>query len=73
MACPVESVVSKHPQTLGIEFRWKFRSTLEKSRSSRPNITTKELKVVKSLRLNKDIRNPRANKGNYMVVVDESK
>jgi hypothetical protein len=31
MACVVESVVLKLPQTLGMEFRWKFRSRLEKS------------------------------------------
>jgi hypothetical protein len=30
MACVVESVVSKLPQTLGMEFRWKIRSMLEK-------------------------------------------
>jgi hypothetical protein len=40
MACAVESVVSKLPQTLGMEFRWKIRSMSEKS--SRPNMTTKE-------------------------------
>jgi hypothetical protein len=26
MACAVESVVSKLPQTLGMEFRWKIRA-----------------------------------------------
>jgi hypothetical protein len=48
MACAVESVVSKLPQTLGMEFRWKIRSILEKSRSSTPNMTKKELKAMKS-------------------------
>jgi hypothetical protein len=46
MACTVESVVSKLPQTLGMEFGWKIRSMLEKSKSTRPNVTTKELKAV---------------------------
>jgi hypothetical protein len=31
MACVVESAVSELPQTLGMEFRWKIRSMLEKS------------------------------------------
>jgi hypothetical protein len=35
MACAVKSVVSKLPRTLGIEFRWKIRSVIEKSKSSR--------------------------------------
>jgi hypothetical protein len=49
MICAVESVVSKLPQTLGMEFRWRILS-------STPNLTKKELKAVKSLTLNKDIR-----------------
>jgi hypothetical protein len=53
MACAVESVVSKLPQILGMEFGWRIRSMLEKSKSSRPNTTTKEMKTIKSLRLNK--------------------
>jgi hypothetical protein len=73
MACAVKSVVSKLPQTLGMEFRWNIRSALEKSKSSRPNKTTKELKVVKPLRLNKDIRILQADNGNCTVVLDESK
>jgi hypothetical protein len=44
MACAVESVVSKLPHSLGMEFRWEIWSMLEKSKSSRPNLTTKELK-----------------------------
>jgi hypothetical protein len=43
MACAVESIVSTLPQTQGMEFRWKIRSMLEKSKSSRPNMTTKEI------------------------------
>jgi hypothetical protein len=41
--------------------------------SSRPNMTTKEFKAVKSLRLDKDIRNLQADRGNCVVVLDESK
>jgi hypothetical protein len=33
-----------------MEFRWKIRSMLEKSRSSIPNMTKKELKAMKSLK-----------------------
>jgi hypothetical protein len=62
MACAVESVVSKLPQTLGMEIRSKIRSMLEKSKSSRPNMTIEELKAVKSLRLNIDIRILQADK-----------
>jgi hypothetical protein len=73
MSCAVESIVSKLPQTLGLEFRWKIRFMLEKSKSSRPNMTTKELKAVKSLRQHKDTRILQADKGNCTVVFDESK
>jgi hypothetical protein len=73
MACAVESVVSKLPQTKDMEFRWKVRSMLEKFRSHSPNMTTKELKAVKSLRLNKDIRILRADKGICTVVLEVSR
>jgi hypothetical protein len=73
MARGVKSVVSKLPQTLAVEFRRKIRSTLEKSMSSTPNMTTRQLKAVKSLRLNKNIRIHQADKGNCTVVFDESK
>jgi hypothetical protein len=73
MACTVESVVSKFRETLGPEFRWKFRSMLEKSKSSIPNMTKKELKAMKSLRLNRDIKILQAGKGNCTVVLDECK
>jgi hypothetical protein len=72
MSCAVESVISKLPQTQGMEFRWKIRSMLEKSMSSRPKMTTEELRAVKSLRLNKGIRFLQADKGNWTVVMDES-
>jgi hypothetical protein len=74
MSCAVEFIVSELPQNLVMEFRWKTRSMLEKSKSSSmPNITKKELKAVKSLRLNKDIRILQAEGGNCMVVLDEAK
>jgi hypothetical protein len=53
MACAVRSVVSKLPQTLGMEFRWKVRTMLQKSKTPTHNISKKELKAVKSLKLNK--------------------
>jgi hypothetical protein len=56
-----------------MEIRWKIRFMLEKSKSSRPNMTTKELKAVKSLRLNKEIWILQADKGNCTVMFDESK
>jgi hypothetical protein len=34
MACAVESVVSKLPQTLVMEFRWEIKSMLEMSKFS---------------------------------------
>jgi hypothetical protein len=73
MVCAVESVVSKLPQTLGMEFRWKMRSMLEKSKSSMSNMTKKKLKAIKSLRLNKDTRILHSDEGNCMVVLDEVK
>jgi hypothetical protein len=42
-------------------------------KSSRPNLTAEELKALKFLRLNKDIRILQADKGNCTVVFDESK
>jgi hypothetical protein len=73
IACAVESAVAKFPQPLGMEFRWKIRSMLEKSKSSRPNMTTKELEAIRSLRLNKDIRILQADQGNFTVIFDETR
>jgi hypothetical protein len=67
LACAVESIVLKLPQSLGMEFRWKIRSMLEKSKSSMSVMATKEMKAMKSLRLIKDIGVLQADKGNYMV------
>jgi hypothetical protein len=38
MACVVEFIVSKLPQTLGTEFRWNIRSMLMKFKSYIPNM-----------------------------------
>jgi hypothetical protein len=73
MVCAGESAVSELPQTLGMEFRWRIGSMLEKSKSSKRNVTKTELRAVKSLSLNKDIRILQADKGNCTVVLDESK
>jgi hypothetical protein len=56
-----------------MEFRWKIRSMLEKYKSCRTNMIMKELKAVKSSRLNKDIRILQADKANCTVMFDESK
>jgi hypothetical protein len=55
-----------------MEFRWKIRSMLEKSKPSLPNVNKKELKAVISLGLNKKICILQADKGNCTVVFDES-
>jgi hypothetical protein len=44
MACTVESVVTKLPQAPGMEFKWKIRSMVDKSKSSRPDINKKQSK-----------------------------
>jgi hypothetical protein len=67
ICCFRESTESGH----GIQ--WKIRSILEKSKSSRPNMTTERLNAVKSLRLNEDIMILQAENGHCMVVLDESK
>jgi hypothetical protein len=43
MARAVESIILTLPQTLGIEFRWKIRATLEKSKFSMPNMIKRTL------------------------------
>jgi hypothetical protein len=72
MACAVESVVSKLPQALGMEIKWKIRSILETFKSSRPNMSKNEFKAIRSLRLNKDIGILLAEKDNCTIVLDES-
>jgi hypothetical protein len=71
IACAVESIIPKLPPILGMELRWILRYILQKSKSPTSNISKKELKTVKSLRLNKIIRNLPANKDNCSVVLDE--
>jgi hypothetical protein len=71
IACAVESVIPKLRPFSGMEFRWKVRSMLQKSKSPTSNISKKKLKAVKSLRLNKDIRILPADKGNCSVVLEE--
>jgi hypothetical protein len=68
MAFAVESLVLQLPQTLG----WKIRSMFERSMSSRSDISKKELKAMRSLLLNKNIRILKATKGNCTIVLDES-
>jgi hypothetical protein len=45
---------------------------LEKSESSRPNMSKKKLKAMRSLRLNKAIRILQADKYNCTLMLDES-
>jgi hypothetical protein len=56
MACADESFVPKLSHVLGMEFRWKIWSMLVNSKPSLPNVTKNELRPMKSLKLNKDIR-----------------
>jgi hypothetical protein len=72
IACAVESVFPKLPRPLGLEFRWRIRSMLEKTRPPPTNIKKQEISAIKSLRLNKEIRILRADKGNCTVVLNES-
>jgi hypothetical protein len=69
--CAVESVIPKLPPISGMEFRWKVRSMWQKSKSPNCNISKKELKAVKSLGFNKDIRILSADKGKCSIVLDE--
>lgn len=55
-----------------MELRWKVRSMLEKLKSFVPNMASKELKAIKPLKLNEDIRILQADKGSFTVVLDES-
>jgi hypothetical protein len=52
LCCTVEFIASKLLHTLAMEFLWKLRSMLDKSKSSRPNMSKKELKTEKSMILN---------------------
>jgi hypothetical protein len=72
MACDAESVVPNLPGTLGMEYRWKIGTMLEKSKPASLNMTKQEFKALKSLKLNKDNRILQADKGNCTVVLDVS-
>jgi hypothetical protein len=70
----MKCVVLKLLQTLDTEFSWKIRSVLENSnKSSLPNVSKKEFKAMRSLRLNKDIRILQVDEGSCTMVWDESK
>jgi hypothetical protein len=53
MSC---ETVSKLAETLDMKFRWKIKFMVEKPKPLMPNMPRYELKAVRSLRLNKDIR-----------------
>jgi hypothetical protein len=72
MACAVESIKTKLHPVLGMEFSWKIRSMLQKSKPIISNITREEYVTIKSLKLNKNIRILLADKGNCSVVLDET-
>jgi hypothetical protein len=55
-------VIPKLPPIFGMEFWWNVRHRLQKSKSLTSNITKRELKTLKCLRLYKDIRNEPAEK-----------
>jgi hypothetical protein len=57
---------------LGMEFCWRIRFMLEKSRPLTSNMTRKESMPLKPLKDNKQIRILRADKGNCKVVLIES-
>jgi hypothetical protein len=76
--CPSTHMNRNNPginphSNLVMEFRWNTKSMLEKSKSYMPDMTKMELKAMKYLRLSEDIRILQADKGNCMVVLDESK
>jgi hypothetical protein len=56
MACVVKYTVPKLPQGPVMELKWKIRSVLKKSKSSVRNVARSELKTIKSLKLNKNIK-----------------
>jgi hypothetical protein len=61
--CAVKSVLSKLPQTMFVEFKWKIRSMLENANSSMQR-ERKGLKVMKPVKLNKAIRILQADRDN---------
>jgi hypothetical protein len=72
MACAAESAKSKLRPALGMEFCWRIRCMLEKSRPITSNMTKRESTALKFLKNNKKIRIIQADKANCTVVLNES-
>jgi hypothetical protein len=72
IACAVESIKTKLHPVLGMEFSWKIRSMLQKSKPITSNITREEYTAIKSLKLNKNIRILPADKGDCSIVLNET-
>jgi hypothetical protein len=72
MACAAESVESKLLPVVGMEFKWKIRSMLEKPKPLISNITRAESNALESIKSNTDMRILPADKGNCTVVMNES-
>jgi hypothetical protein len=70
--CAAESVAYKLPPVVGMEFKWKIRSTLEKPKPLISNISRTESNALKSLKRNRDIRILPADKENCTVVMNET-
>jgi hypothetical protein len=71
MACAVESLKTEVHPVLGMEFSWKNRPMLQKSKPITSNIAREEYRAIKSLKLNKNRILP-ADKGYCSVVLDET-
>jgi hypothetical protein len=72
LACAAEAAVPNLPGTLGMEYKWKIRTMLEKSKPAPPNLSKQEFIALKSLKHNKDIRILKADEGNCAVVLNDS-
>jgi hypothetical protein len=72
MTCAADSARSKLHPNLGMEFFQRILCMLEKSRHLTSEMTRKESTALKSLRNNTQIRIIQADKGNCMVVLNES-
>jgi hypothetical protein len=72
MACAAESVAYKLPPVVGMEFKWKIRTMLEKTKPLISNISRAESNALKSLKRNRDIRILPGDKGNCTVVMNET-
>jgi hypothetical protein len=65
-------VTSKFPPVVGIEFKRKIRSMLDKPKPLISNVSRAESNALKSLKPNKDIRTFPANNVNCTDVINES-